>query len=284
MTLRTEIPRGGDTPSRPAVDAAHPVPGFGATVASEWAKLWSVRSTYIQLAVMLVLTVGLSGVMSFFGSSGDLAAAQADGIYNVIFFGSTLGVWVFTYLGASFVATEFTGKVAEYSFVATPRRGRLLAAKMLIIAGVGLGSGLVISLANVVLTQSALASAGYRTLDLSDPGLWRSMLVFIALSMCVQGVLGGLVAVLVRNSFGALAIVALGINALPITLAQFLGEAYRTTVPRLMPGAAVESAAGLSPPTSDGYLPLGVALLVIALWLAVAAALAYRKLVRSDAR
>jgi ABC-2 type transport system permease protein len=238
----------------------------------------------VLFAVMLLLTVGLSSVMSFFGSGGDLAAAQADGIYNVIFFGSTLGVWVFTFLGASFVATEFTGKVAEYSFVATPRRGRLLAAKMLIIACVAVVSGLVISLANVALTQSALATAGYQPLDLTDPGLWRSMVMFIPLSMCVQGVLGGLVAVLVRNAFGALAIVALGINALPITLAQFLGETYRTTVPRLMPGAAVESAAGLSTPTSDGYLPLAVALIVIALWIAAAWALAHRKLIRSDAR
>jgi ABC-2 type transport system permease protein len=283
MTVQTETLPSGE-PDRRSRPSHQRVPGFGATVASEWAKLWSVRSTYVMFSLMVLLTVGISSVMAFFGSAGDLAREQEDGIYNVIFFGSTLGVWVFMYLAANFVAVEFTGKVAEYSFVATPRRGRLLAAKMLIIAGIGLVSGLLISLANVALTQSALAAGGFRTLDLADPGLWHSMLVFVALSMCVQGVLGGLVAVLVRNAFGALAIVALGINALPITLAQFLGETYRTTVPRFMPGAAVESAAGLSTPSSDGYLPLGVALIVIAIWIIAAAAVAYRKLVRSDAR
>jgi ABC-2 type transport system permease protein len=258
-------------------------PGFRAVLRSEWTKLWAVRSTHVLLGVLLLLTVGVTGVLAFFGSSGDLAAAQEDGAYDVILFSATLGIWVYTYLGAAVVAAEFGGRAGQYTFVATPRRGRVLAAKMLIVGGLGAALGVVVALVNIALTQAALASAGSTLLDLGDPGLWRAALVFVALSMAVQAWLGAAVAVLVRTAFGALAIVVL-VNALPVTTAQFLGEGYRSTVPRLVPGAAVESAAGLSVPGSDGHLPLGAALLVVAAWLGLAHLLAHRRLVRADLR
>ncbi len=265
----------------PDQDAA--APGFRAVLASEWTKLWAVRSTRVLVAVLLLLTIGLSGLLAFFGSSGDLAAAQEEGEYNVILFSTTLGVWVYAYLGAGVVASEFNGGVGQYTFVATPRRGRVLTAKMTIISGLGIAIGTVVALVNIALTQTALASAGFAPLDLGDPGLWRAALVFVALSMLVQAWLGAAVAALVRNAFGALAIVVL-INGIPVALAQFLGEGYRSTVPRLMPGAAVESIAGLSEPGSYGHLPLAAALLVVAAWLGLAHLLAHRRLVRSDIR
>lgn len=260
-----------------------PVPGFGAVLRSEWAKIWSVRSNYILFGVLLLLTIGLSAVMAFFGSSGDLSAAQDEGDYNVIFFSATLGVWIYTFIAATIVATEYSNKTGQYTFVATPRRSRVLGAKMLIIGGLGLGIGLVVALSNVALTQTALSAAGFATLDLGDPAFWRAILTYVPLSMFVQAMLGGLFALLTRNAFGALAVVIL-INAIPVTLAQFLGEAYRTTVPRVMPGAAVESVAGLSPPDSDGYLPLALALVVVAAWVGVVWLIAGRRMLRSDVR
>jgi ABC-2 type transport system permease protein len=262
---------------------AHPAPTFGDVLRSEWDKLWAVRSTWTLFGVLLLLTIGLSAVLAFFGSSGDLAESQAEGEYNVIFFSATLGVWIYTFIAATMVATEYSNRTGQYTFVATPRRGRVLNAKMLIIGGLGLLIGLTVALTNVALTQTALVAGGFTTLDLGDPAFWRAVLTYVPLSMFVQAMLGGLAALLTRNAFGALALVIL-LNAIPVTLAQFLGEAYRETVPRFMPGAAVESIAGLSPSTSDGYLPLGVAIVVVALWVGLGWVLAGRRMVRGDVR
>jgi ABC-2 type transport system permease protein len=263
--------------------AEHPAPGSADLLRSEWSKLWSVRTTWILFGVLLLLTVGLSAVLAFFGSSGDLAESQAQGEYDVIFFSATLGVWIYTYIAATVVAGEYGDGVGQYTFVATPRRGRVLAAKVLIIAGVGMVAGLVVALSNLLLTQTALAAGGFATLDLTDPAFWRAVLTYVPLSMVVQAVLGGLVAALTRNAVGALVVVIL-LNAIPVTLAPFLGEAYRTAVPRLVPGAAVESVAGLARPGSDGHLPLGTALAVIALWIGASWFVAAQRTVRGDVR
>ncbi|BBG02195.1 MULTISPECIES: hypothetical protein [Pseudonocardia] len=258
-------------------------PGFGAVVASEWIKLWAVRSTWHLLGVVLALTVGLSAVMAFFGSAGDLAAAQADGEYNVVLFSAGLGVWVYCYFGAALVASEFGG-TGYYTFVATPGRGRVLAAKALIVAACGPVLGSAIAVSAVLLTQVGLTATGAVPLDLADPTLWRAALGYVVLSMTVQGVLAALVAVLVRNAIGALGVVLLLLNALPVMLAEFLGETYRNSIPRFMPGAAVESVAGLSVPGSAGYLPTGVAATVLAAWVGIAWIAAHRRLATSDIR
>ncbi len=252
-----------------------------AVVASEWRKLWALRSTPVVLAIVVALTLGISTVIVVFGGV-NAAQAQQDGTYAVIFFGSSLGVWAFCVLAAGLVTVEFDG-AADHTFVATPRRSRVLAAKLVIVAGLGLVIGPVISVATVAVTQASLALGGFPTLRLDDPALWRAVLLFVGVSMAVQGVLAGLVAVVVRNAFGAMALV-LALSAVPPALAESVGPTYAELVPRWIPGAAVESIVGLAQPGSAGHLPLLVALFAVAAWIALFGAVSFRRLDRADAR
>lgn len=257
--------------------------GFTPALVSEWRKFRALSTTRVVLGVAVALSLGVSALIVLFGGGHNAADVQADGRYDVIFFGSGLGVWAFVFLSAHFVAVEFRAGLGERTFVATPRRTRVLLAKLAVLVGVGLLGGCVLSALNVALTQGVLGLGGHPTLDLTDPGLLRPALLYIGLSMAVQGVLAALIAVIVRHAFGAL-IVTIMLTALPVTLAEFFGRAYADVVPRWVAGAAVESLSGVSEPGSPGYLPPGPALLAVALWLAAAGAVSLHRLHHRDIR
>lgn len=258
-------------------------PGFGSALASEWRKFWALPVTRTVLLATVGVTVGVSVLVVLFGGGSNLAEVQRTGKYDAIFFGAVLGVWAFIFLGANFVAVEFRAGMADYTFVATPRRARVIISKILIVGGLGLVVGLLISLIDVALTQGALVVAGYPTLRLDDPALVRPILFYIGVGMCMQGILGSLLAVLVRNAFGAMVLTIL-LTLLPIMFAQFFGAAYTSAVPRWTPGALVESISGVAGPHSDGYLPLPLALLGAALWVGVIGSAAIARVSRGDAR
>src|SRR5690606_22634533 len=61
-----------DTTLTPRSSAPASGPGFGATLLSEWTKLRSVRSTYIILGLAIVLSIGMTALMSLIiGSTWD---------------------------------------------------------------------------------------------------------------------------------------------------------------------------------------------------------------------
>ena len=258
-------------------------PGFGAALTSEWRKFWALPANRNVLAATAAVTVGVSILIVLFGGGSTLAKVQSEGKYDVIFFGGIFGVWAFIYLGANFIASEFRAGMADYTFVATPKRSRVMIAKMLIVGGLGLGIGILISLVDVALTQGALAIGGFPTLKLEDPALVRPILLYIGVGMCLQGTIGGLLAVLVRNAFGALVLTIL-LSFLPVTLAKFFGSAYGHVVPRWTTGALIESISGVATPGSDGYLPTSLALLGAAMWVSLIGFVAINRVLRTDAR
>jgi hypothetical protein len=258
-------------------------PGFGSTLAAEWRKFWALPVSRTVLLSTVGVTVGVSVLVVLFGGGSNLAEVQRQGKYDAIFFGAVLGVWAFIFLGANFVACEFRAGMADYTFVATPRRSRVIISKILIISGLGLVVGLLISLVDVALTQGALAVTGYPTLRLDDPALVRPILLYIGVGMSLQGILGCMLAVLVRNAFGAMVLTIL-LTLIPIMFAQFFGATYTSIVPRWTPGALVESLSGVAGPHSDANLPLPLALLGAAVWVGVIGCAAITRVVRSDAR
>ncbi|MBV9315165.1 MAG: hypothetical protein JO100_15875 [Pseudonocardia sp.] len=270
-------------PSTGVGNAATKAPGFVDTLASEWRKFWALPASRNVLFVTIAITVGVSALITLFSNGADLAAQQTKGEYNVILFGGLLGVWSYIFLGANFVASEFRTGMLDYTFVATPRRTRVLVSKILIIGVIGLVVGVLISMVNAAMTQSALAISGYPTLNLHDPRLLRAVLLYIAVGMCLDGIVGCLLAVLVRNAVGALVLTILLI-ILPPMFSQFLGKAYNHTVPRWSLGALQESIAGISKPTTDAYLPTSLALLGAAIWVTVLGIAAIIYLRRADAR
>lgn len=243
-------------------------PTLWATIASEWTKLWSVPSTLGLIIVTGVLTIGITALITLFGGGDTLSAQQGESRYQIIFYGSSLGVFAFAFLAAGFMANEYRTGMIGYTLTATNRPWRVLASKLIIIGLLGFVSGLVISLINFAITQGTLTAAGYAALSLSDPALLRAVLLFTGLGMAVQGLLSCMLTVVFRNATAAV-ITIIMVNTLPVVTAQFLGQTYATTVPKFLPGALLESVSGLSIPGSAGFLPAPLAVLALIAWLGV---------------
>jgi ABC-2 type transport system permease protein len=257
-------------------------PGLDATLASEWRKVRALRSTTIGMVLILLAGVGAGVFMTLIGDRSALADARAENEYSVLFYSSGLTTWAFAFLAASFVATEFHG-MGSSTFAATPRRGRVLAVKLALVAACGLTAGLLASAMTAAATQGVLAARGFAPLDLTDPGLARAVVLLVGASMAVQGLLAACIAVLVRSAAGAVVITGL-ISLAPVSLAPFLGEWYSANVPRWLPGAAVESLAGVAAPGSYGYLDWPLATGCVIAWVTTLCAIAALRLPRMDIR
>ncbi len=245
------------------------IAGLARTLRSEMIKVRRSPSLWTLLIVTLAISVGLTAIIAGLGGAPALYERQsADGgsRYEVLFFGAALGVWAYAFFGAAFSAGEFGGGLVGYTFVVTPRRSRVVFAKLILVAVLGVVAGVVVSLINFVITQTVLRAGGYPALSFDDPQLVRAVLVFIPAQMAVWGCLALLLGFVVRRT--AVTVIGLFLGSfLPVVMAQFLPRAWGETVPRWMPGAAMESLAGLATPGSPGFLPVLPALLAIVGWL-----------------
>ncbi|OLT13280.1 hypothetical protein BJF78_22405 [Pseudonocardia sp. CNS-139] len=265
---------------------AAPAPGLRHALAGEIVKARSSRGLRVILLVALLISVGLTALVVVGGGASALherqTAGEAGSPYEVLFFGPALGVWAYTFFAAHFVAGEFHHGMITYSLAAVPVRHRLLISKLIIVACVGLVAGVAISLVNFGITQGALLSAGYPVLSLGDPALVRVVLVYVPAQMAVWGTIVMSLAAVLRSTAPSVVVVFLG-SLLPVAVAPMLPAVWGESVPRWMPGALIESVAGLAVPGSPGYLPPAVAVPVLLIWLVVFLAIALRTFTRRDA-
>jgi ABC-2 type transport system permease protein len=259
---------------------SHSRPGLILTLASEWAKFRALRSTRIIVLVAFTLTIGITLLVCVLGGAG-LSEAQARGKYNVIFFSSFSGTAAMATLGAHFVAVEYTRGMIAATLTATPVRWRVLAAKLLIISGFTLVFATAVSFVNFFMSQALLAASGVASLRITDDGMLRAVSVFIGLSAMTYALLGAAVAVFTRNAGGAVVLTFL-FSIIPVVMAPLLGRWWGELVPRYVPGAVVESLAGVAEPGSPGYLPTPAAALVLFLWLVVFISAAFVQFARRD--
>lgn len=254
-------------------------PRFAETLTGEWRKVRALRLYPILIAVIVLLSVAVGVFMTIVGGS-SIAEAQAESQYSVIFYSSTLTTWAFAGLAANFVGMEFSG-LGQATFTATARRHRVLLAKFILIGAGGVLTGVISSIATAATTQGMLALQGYQPLDLTDPGLIRAVLVLVGASMAVQGLIAASLAVLTRSGIWGL-VAAMLISLLPISFANLLGEWYAEHIPRWLPGAAVESLAGVASPEGYGYLPPPLASIAVVAWFSALGVIAVLRLRHAD--
>ena len=111
-------------PSRPAgVKPPRPID----TLRAEWTKLRSVRSTPITLAVIAVMVVGLSGLITLAVVSnhrhGTRVTTDPVGILQSAWF---LGLLAFMVLGVLVMTSEYSSGLIGPTLLATPKRLRVL--------------------------------------------------------------------------------------------------------------------------------------------------------------
>ena len=228
---------------------------------------------------------------------GDIAPDQTGGdTVQMSFQGVFVGVMFMVALGALFITAEYKRGMIRTTFTASPRRGQVLAAKVLVIGGVTFAAGLVATALAFPLAQDTLRSNGFRPPAFPDLSLLEGAapraVVGSALLLSLVAVLALAVGALLRSSAGAItAVVVLVI--LPQILAFALPLPAAEWLLRLTPAAAFAIQQGVTyyPQVDHNCLPESGCypmtpwngLAVLGAYVAVALALAAWRLRRRDA-
>jgi ABC-type transport system involved in multi-copper enzyme maturation permease subunit len=214
--------------------------GFAVIVRAELLKLRTTRMWWGLLVLAVVLTVLYAVLIaSFAGRSVGGAPPTTPGlddpatlrtIYGVALSSSYVIPLVIGVLG---MAGEYRHKTMTPTLLAVPRRGRLVAAKVVTYALVGLAMGVVLSATAMLAGGVTVVLRGY-PLGLGADGVPRT-LVLAVLGCGIWAVFGLGLGTLVRNQVAAIVIalasqllveqlLILGLNALPYggNIAQFL--------------------------------------------------------------
>jgi ABC-2 type transport system permease protein len=254
-------------------------PGFGATLRSEWIKFWSVRSTPWATAMLFVVGAGLTALICA-AAAGDLADGSAgESPGSFVTWGMMIAQVMAVVLGAMAVTSEYSTGLVRATLAATPRRGAVLAAKALVVAGTLFVVGTVTAVVGYLAGNWFLDRQGVG-LALSDDGVLRSLLGS-GLYLAGLGLLAAGVGLLVRHTAAALSIV-LGTVFVLGTMANLLPGAWGDWVTKLMPGNA-GSVVSQPVPFDPNLLSPWVGFAVFAAETAVVLAFGYASFRRRDA-
>lgn len=215
----------------PTVDTGGPL---RRAIAAEAIKLTSTRS----LRWMFLAFAGLTPVMAVF--VGLTASLQPD---DTVLGGSLTAAPLAQIVAAAFGAIVITGEYSTGTIrptvAAVPRRGTVLAAKVLVVAAPVFAAGLASSLLAYGIGTVLLSGTDHAS---GDP---FPAILGVGASLAALGVLGVAVGALVRHSAGAIAAVV-GVVLLPPLVAPAFGD-----LQRWIAGASPTSALEKMTQTSD---------------------------------
>lgn len=258
---------------------------FGAALASEWTKLRSLRATWITLAVGLLLAIGVTALFAIItGATWDDwdAADRADFEPGQMALGGALFSAIpFALLAVSAAASEYSSGMIRLTLTATPRRERVLAAKVVVVAAVTLVAGAIAILGSFLLGQAIVDSYGLETASLTGPGVPRLMIGAILLTPVLPAIAVAL-AVLLRSKAGAI-VAVLALAFAPLVLGGVLPGTWHEDVLIYLPASVGDGITSAQFEDGGNFVAPGVAIAVLAGWLAVFLGAAQLALSRRDA-
>ncbi len=234
-------------------------------------KLRTVRSPWLVLAAGPVLVIaGISGLVVSGASLHD-PAEQAKALAHV---GLTS---IFPLLfGILAVAGEYRHKTITDTYLSTPARGRVIAAKLVVYAAFGAVSGVVTTLVGLGVAAAWWSDKG-ASFAWGNPGMWTTIGGGIAWNVAFAAIGVGLGA-LIRSLTGAVAVALAWIALIEGVVGQLIGN-----LARWLPFYAGQAlGAGGKTMLSEPLLPRWGAAAVLAAYTAVFAAAAVTTTVRRD--
>ncbi|HUD77592.1 MAG TPA: ABC transporter permease subunit [Streptosporangiaceae bacterium] len=174
--------------------------------------------------------------------SGDIAPFEAivDPLH-VVFFGTLFGLIVVIALGAMFITAEYRRALIRTTVTASPRRGRILVAKAIVVGAVTFVAALIGAAIAFPLAEHKLDAAGWK------PPVWpqyaltsgTGLQVVLGTAAIAAGaaILGLAAGAAFRRSAGAVMTV-IGIVILPVVLAILLPLSTGSWLLRITPAAA----------------------------------------------
>lgn len=237
---------------------------FTSALASETTKLLSVRLWWVLALIMVGYVALVAGGLStvFAGiETGKIPGGEAHGLppefpltTTVYSFATSIGYVFPVLLGALAATAEFRYQTLTPTFLADPRRGRVLVAKSLTLTGFGAAYGVIALIGSMAAGGLAIALFGLDPAFLSDEVLaliWRSII-----AMALWATIGVGLGVLVPSQVAAIVIV--------LAFTQFVEPLLRTAASfidwlepygKFLPGSASDALVGSSVFTIMGGAP-----------------------------
>jgi ABC-2 type transport system permease protein len=174
-------------------------------IANEMRKLGTIGGPWLLLAAGPVLVI--------VGVAGEVAGADLTQPQTAVHAVADAGVVSLLALvfGITAVAGEYRHQTITDTYLATPRRGRVIAAKFAVHTTVGAVFGLLLASTAVIATAVAITANG-GSLDLANRDLWRTLVGGVACNAAFAAVgvsLGALIPNLAAAIATALAWIAL---------------------------------------------------------------------------
>ncbi|MER7838157.1 ABC transporter permease [Streptomyces sp. NPDC096040] len=275
LTATVEEPR--TAPDRPA----YRVTGRR-VLASEWAKLWSLRSTWITLGLALLFMVafGLIAASRYKSgfNSGHLDHDFADRTaVSLSLFGTNFAQLALGVLGVLVTAGEYSTGMIRSTLAAVPRRLPVLWSKAAVFGLVALAVATVGAFVTFLI-GSGIVSGTPAAMGLSHAGVLRSLLG-AGLYLGLVGVIGTALGALLRSVAGGISVLVAALMLIP-GLISLLPSSWQDNISPYLPSNAGESMFALTHDSTT--LSPGAGLLVFLCWTALALAGAAYRLTRSD--
>jgi ABC-2 type transport system permease protein len=235
------------------------------SLCAEWRKLRTVPDLAVLLLLLAGLTVAVSAVSAAVADPTDLDPVRAA------LLGVQVGQAVAAIAGVQMVAGEFGTGLIGVTLLALPHRGRLLAAKAVLLSALVGGAAVIAVVGSFAIGRSLLP------ISLDGPAA-RAVTLSI-LHLILIALLGLGVGAVARNAVAAVGVVVGLLYLMPALLPMFPDPHLQRVLYRLTPGTAVQA---LQSTTLDLPLKPWPAIGVIALWTVAALALGSASLIRRD--
>jgi ABC-type transport system involved in multi-copper enzyme maturation permease subunit len=266
-------------PTRPAYKVTGP-----RVLRSEWAKLWSLRSTWITYGLGLLFLVGI-GVIAAAQYKSQVSSGQPldpDWVHStavsLTLFGVNFAQLALGVLGVLVTAGEYSTGMIRSTLAAVPRRLPVLWSKSALYGLVALVGATVVVFGTFVIT-SGIVSGTPAAMTLSDPGVVRSLLG-AGLYLGLVAVLGAALGALLRSVAAGISVLVGALMLIP-GLISLLPTAWQGNISPYLPSNAGGSMFALSH-DSTALSPIA-GLLVFLGWTVLALGGAAYRLMRTDA-
>ncbi len=260
---------------------------FAGNLKSEWIKLTTVRSTIWSLIILTTVTLGLAALAAVtYGAATAMEGLSAlfpntRSLVVTVAFGSTsLTSLTVAVLGALFSAGEYgTGSIRS-TLTASPRRLRVLSAKVVILGLTTFIFGLMLSVVSLWLAASLYSMFGHEFIGLADPEVVGAI-VGAALYLALTAIFAVALGFVVRSVAAAISTVLGILFVLPMVVGLFgmFLKWFRDIAIYQFPNSGQLL---YSIPGDGDALSQWQAALVVLAWIAVATGLAVLVLKRKD--
>jgi len=225
-----------------AVDAARRV-GFSHLLMAEWTKIRSVRSTLWTLVIFAVVSLGLTGLITWLtiralnsgqaGQGSDNGIA-ADPVNFILGTGLGLGQLAICVLGVLVITSEYSSGTIRASLLATPRRYPMLIAKGLVFSALVFVIGEAVAFGSFFIGAAIVHS--HFPVSLSQPNVTRAV-IGSGLYLTVLGLFALAIGSLIRHTAGAITTV-IGLVLVIFNLTGLLPSSWGAHIHAYMPTVA----------------------------------------------